>query len=125
MPKTKSELSTAVARRLGIVDAINAPSSVDAAYIEGEYDMLFDQWVGSDRAYWTNTDRTTSEIPDMLLSALVDILTGHCAPSFGVPEPQVTDEDGKQLTASARGWRALKRLTRTASTGEQTEATFY
>lgn len=123
--KTKRQVSTAVARKLGIVDSLHSPSAADAAYIEGEYDDLYAMYADKETIYWPNTGRDVEEIPDVIFSALVDILCGNVNGAFAVEEPAVSDERGSRIPISTRGWRNLKKHISRQGSGLPTRARFF
>lgn len=85
MARTKTELSTAVMRKIGLVEALESPSSEDANYIWGEYDDKLSELKDDGLVYWTNTNATTSEIPNAVFPALVKIMGAEVMPAFGLP----------------------------------------
>lgn len=123
--KTKRELSTSVARKLGIVDALHSPAAADAAYIEGEYDDLLSLYESKETIYWPNTGRDVEEIPEAVFSALRDILCGNVNGAFGVDEPVVADERGARIPISTRGWRNLKKHVARPASGFPAKARFF
>jgi len=125
MARSKADLATHVLQFLGVLDAAASPSAEDAAYVEARYDDLRDELVDKGLAYWPSTTRTTAEIPAVVFSAASMILAGRCSPTFQVAEPNVTDDDGKQMPASAKGWRDLRRHLAKPASGQPTQATYY
>ena len=125
MARTKADLSTATLQLLAVLDATESPAAEDAAYVEARYDDLRDELVDKGLAYWPNTNRTTAEIPAVVFSALTMILAGRCSVTFRVAEPTVTDDDGKQMPASAKGWRDLRRHLAKPASGRPTPATYF
>jgi hypothetical protein len=125
MARSKADLATATLQLIGVLDATEAPSAEDSAYVEARYDDLRDELVDKGLAYWPSTTRTTAEIPAVVFSAAAMILAGRCAPTFQVAEPVVTDDDGKQMPASAKGWRDLRRHLAKPASGQPTRATYY
>ena len=125
MARSKADLATHVLQFLGVLDAAASPSAEDSAYVEARYDDLREELVDKGLAYWPSTTRTTAEIPAVVFSAASMILAGRCAPTFQVAERVVTDDDGKQMPASAKGWRDLRRHLAKPASGQPTRATFY
>jgi len=83
--RTKTELSTAVMRKIGLVDALETPAGEHASYIWGEYDDKLSELKDDGLVYWTNTDATTAEIPNAIFPALVKIMGAEVMPAFGLP----------------------------------------
>lgn len=125
MARSKADLATAVLQLLGVLDATESPSAEDGAYVEARYDDLREELIDKGQAYWPSTTRTTAEIPAVVFSAMTMILAGRCAPTFQMPEPAVTDDDGKQMPASAKGWRDLRRHLAKPASGAPTRATYF
>jgi hypothetical protein len=125
MARSKADLATATLQLIGVLDATESPSAEDGAYVENRYDDLREELVDKGQAYWPSTTRTTAEIPAVVFSACTMILAGRCAPAFSVPEPTVTDDDGKQMPCSAKGWRDLRRHLAKPASGNPTSANYY
>lgn len=125
MAQTKQQLAEAVANRLSLLMAGEALSALDSDLIERTYDTWREEAIDKGRAYWPNTTRTTSEIPNAVFNALVLIIAGRVAPDFGKAEPEVTDDDGRKMTATAKGNRDLIRHLAKPASGNPVSATYY
>lgn len=125
MARSKADLAVATLQTLGVLDATESPSAEDTTLVEDRYDDLRAELIDKGQAYWPSTTRTTAEIPAVVFSACTMILAGRCASAFGVQEPVVTDDDGKQMPASAKGWRDLRRHLAKPASGQPTPATYY
>lgn len=125
MARSKADLAKATLQLLGILDATESPSAEDGDYVEARYDDLRSELIDKGQAYWPSTTRTTAEIPAVVFSAVTMILAGRCAMAFQVAEPTVTDDDGKQMPASAKGWRDLRRHLAKPASGQPTRATYF
>lgn len=123
--KTKQQLSEAVGTRLGIRSAVEALSAEDSQLIEQAYDAWREEAIDKGRAYWPNTNRTTAEIPNAVFNAVVLIIAGRVAADFQRDEPVVTDDDGKQMTATAKGNRDLIRHLAKPASGNPVSSTYY
>lgn len=123
--KSKAELATDVLRKLTVVDALETPSAQDSAYVEDQYDHKYAELRDKGLAYWTNTDRSTEEIPLVVFGALVDIMCEDVAGAFGLKTPSDTDDVGRQVSCGTKGLRNLRAHVAKRPSGESTKAVYF
>lgn len=113
--KTKAQLSTSVLRKLRVVDAIETPAATDAALVEDAYDSKLAEWRRLGRVWWTNTNRSTEEIPDEVFDVLRRLIANAVMDDYGLRTGGVSEEQmEKQLL------RDLKALNHKPPSGEST-----
>lgn len=125
MARTKVDLARKALSLIISVDAVQGPSAEDSQTAEDSYDDLREELIDKGLAYWPNTNRTTAEIPAVVFLPVAYILAGRLALEFGASEPMVADDDGKQVTASAKGFRDLRRHMAKPASGRPTPATYF
>lgn len=125
MARTKSELSTAVLRELGVVDALHSPAAVDAAFVEERYDDRLEEMKDKGLVYWPNTGRATEEIPNVVFRSMVLIMVAEVAPSYGYPIPTSVDDRGRPIPCGTKGLMDLRRHLAKGPSGAPTRATYY
>ena len=97
------------------VDSNEAPSAADAAYVEQTYDSKLAEWRRRGLVWWTNTNRTTAEIPDEVFSVLCDLIQNQIASAFeAAPGPPQTQQLEEVLLGN------LRRLMHKPPSGEAT-----
>jgi hypothetical protein len=122
MALTKRQLAIRVLRQgLPVADALTDPSSEDTSFVEGVYDTKLAVWRDLGLVYWPNTDATTSEIPDVVVDALVALLANACGRPFGVdvgsPVQQMATEEALLMP--------LRRHIAKQSAGESVEIEYF
>ena len=105
---------------IGVLMAGENPDAVDASYVEQRYDVKLEEWRDMGLVYWPNTTRTTAEIPDVVFSALCDLLGNEISFAFGKAS-NVEDKDARETLLLKR----LRRIMAKKSSGEPTRATYY
>lgn len=118
--KTKNDLIRAVLSQLRIIGSVGDPSAEDASDVADHYDDVYAQLVDQGLCYWTNTDRTTEEIPDVVFRPLANIVSAEACDSFGKEEPVTYDETGEKIPVRAKGYRDLRRHMSKKPSGEAT-----
>ena len=120
MAKTKAELSTDTLLGIGVLNASETTPAADAAYVERRYDVKLEEWRDMGLVYWPNTDRDTSEIPDVVFSVLCDLMGNEISAAFG-SSSKPEDKDARETLLLKR----LRRIMAKKSSGEPTRATYY
>lgn len=87
MSKTKSEMSRDVLCGMGVYAPEDSPSAADASQVESIYDRKLAEWRDDGLVFWTNTDRTTAEIPDRVYSVLLDLMENEARNAFKGDNP--------------------------------------
>ena len=114
MARTKAQLSTAVLRKLRIVDAVESPSANDANNVEETYDTKTAAWRRLGFIWWPNTGRQVQEIPDEVFDVLVRLVANVATDDYGLPR-QATEEDVERMLL-----RELRALNHKPDSGEPT-----
>lgn len=114
---TKTQLSTAVLRRLKMIKANETPATKDAAYVWAAYDAIYARLTSRDMTYWSNTSASAQEIPKAVFFDMVRIVAAEMAPDFGVQLPAEEDEAGAMIAPGTLGMRNLRRHIGRAPTG--------
>lgn len=120
MAKTKQQLSTRVLEQMRIVGVGEDPPAEDAARIEGRYDSKLAEWRERGLVWWTNTDRSTAEIPDEVFPVLADLMENEAGHSYGIENPVM-----QRLQVEERMLLRLARFTTSGPSGEATETSSY
>lgn len=116
MPKTKQQLSTAVLEQMREVGAGQTAAAEDADIVERRYDVKLEEWRDRGYVYWTNTNRYTAEIPDVVFQGIVDLMENETMHQFG------RDNDPVQRRAiEERLLGVLIRLQSRRASGEPTK----
>lgn len=113
--RTKQELSTAVLQNNRYVGAGETPAPADAAVVEDAYDAKLAEWRRRGLVWWTNTNRSTSEIPNEVFSALTDLMVNEVKSYFEVAQDQATKRAIEEELL-----RNLRRMNHKPATGEST-----
>jgi hypothetical protein len=122
---TKKQLSTAVLRRLGVIDPLATPENKDAAYVWSAYDNRYALLRSQDLTYWPNTGHNVAEIPKEVFLDLVRIITSDVAPIFGADPGAEMDDNGSMIAPGVLGMKNLRRLMGRAPTGLPTRAEYF
>lgn len=120
MAKTKAELVRAVLeqmRQVGVGETIPAPQS---AFVEKRYDSKLAQWRREGFVWWTNTDRTTSEIPDEVFATLCDLIENEISKPVGEDNPVM-----QKRAIERQLLRELRRMNPKPPSGESTPFSAY
>lgn len=125
MARTKLALVEDALRKLGVLDALHTASAVDSALAEARYDDRLAELKDKGLAYWPNTGRDVSEIPNVVFGPMVNILSEDLAAYYGTTPPTVTDDSGRAVSCGTKGMRDLRRHMAKGPSGEPTYATYY
>ena len=87
MPRSKAHLSTQTLRQMNVIAPDEEAAAHDAAYVEAAYDTKLREWRDDGLVYWTNTDRNTEEIPDIVFGILCDLMENEVRGSFKGDNP--------------------------------------
>src|SRR5262245_31766195 len=113
MTRTVTELAIDVlGTRLGVVDINKSPTAAQQARVESLYNTKYAELYIQDKAYWP-----IDEIPDLVFGALSRIIAEEMCPSFGMPVPMESDDDGQVVTIGSKGWRLFHRVIARERTG--------
>lgn len=121
--KTKNQLAVAVLQDIRVLAANESPTAADAALVEGAYDTKLAEWRRRGFVWWTNTNRSTQEIPDEVFPALVDLISNEVAGAFasaGAPRNAV-----EKRAIEAELLRSLRALNHKPPSGEPTSFSSY
>lgn len=123
---TKKDLSTAVLRRLTIIDPLATPSNKDAAYVWSVYDSVYTRLSMQDLTYWPNVSGAeAAEIPQEVFLDMVRIVAEESAPIFNVQASPEMDDNGAMVSPGVLGKRNLRRLMGRAPTGVPTRSEYF
>ena len=89
MSRTSVQLAATVLKKLGVIDALESPSAVDAAYVQSEYVAKLAEWADRDLVYWTQDD-----IPEAVFSPVALLMVNEVQGAYG--RPQSPDEQMKK-----------------------------
>jgi hypothetical protein len=103
MARTKSELATAVLRKMGVIAADETASAEDAAYIKAEYDDKHEWWLDQEMAYWP-----LEEIPNAIFSVVRDVMINEVMETFGRPQTP-EDKAAREQLLEKRLWQHIRR----------------
>ena len=119
MSKTKTELSLAVLRELGVIDAEESPTVGDADidYVILIYEDKFEQLAapGREYVYWPR-----DEIPVPVFLALRDLIGNEVRGAFG--EPMAPEDKEQRETVILK---QLRRHMQLEATGLPTQAEYF
>lgn len=118
--RTKQQLSTAVLEQLRETGAGQTPDAADARLVEDRYDAKLAEWRDRGLVWWTNTNRSTAEIPLEVFQALVDLMENEVSHTFNRDNPTVQRRMmEEQLLAPIRRSKSAR------SSGESTWTSHY
>ena len=123
--RTKREIVTGALREIRVVAIFDDPSGNDYVHVADMYDEMHAELTEQGLAYWANTNDNTEEIPLQVASALVSLLAGRIATSYGKTEADEQDNDGRPVAASVKAMRTLRRHISKRPSGEATEFSSY
>lgn len=124
-PRTKKQLSTAVLRRLSIIDPLAEPSNKDAAFVWSAYDAVYARLSARDMTYWKNGGKDEQLIPNEVFLDIVRIVASDLAPIFGASMEAEMDENGSMLAPGVLGMKNLRRIIGRSATDLPTRAEYF
>lgn len=110
MTRTVTDLATAVLRRLRVIGSSDTPGPARAAMVTTFYADHFQELEDDEIAFWDE-----ASIPERAFTALVDLVAGRLAPSFGLSRADLEES----------GERRLRRLAAESSDGAPIAGEFY
>lgn len=118
--RTRLDLVTAAMLELGLIAPDEAVEAEDYDTIGSRYDELLEELRDKGLVYWAAND-----IPYVAFGALSRVLAGRIAPAYGVQEPTMQDDDGRQVAMSYKGLKDLRRHMSKKTSGEPVRGSFF
>lgn len=78
--RTRTQLATAVLRHLGLVNAEEAPSATDMAYVKERYDGILAEMDDQNMVYWDD-----DAVPYIIYEPLVQLVALSVGTAYGIP----------------------------------------
>lgn len=80
LTRTADDLSDAVLREMGVVDAVETADTTDIDYISGVYELKFHELVDREIAYWS-----VDAIPREVFLTMRDLIVNEVRGAYGDP----------------------------------------
>ena len=115
LTKTTAELTAAVLRELGVIDATESPEGTDETFVIAAYGSKFDELQDRELAYWAKT-----AIPNAIFLTVRDLTINEVRGAFGEPM-SAADKEGQEIIIL----RQLRRHTQVRASGHAAQADYF